>query len=171
MRRFGVYAVAAAVLLGVVGGCAYTPSSHYARKLFSNDIYVEIHIDKVEPENAPFIKDEMNRIVYNRFKGHVVTDKKRADSQIFVDYRGSSFSPLTYRDGYVTRYRVNVNTHFVMLTPKGKIEKNIVTFYDADIQQSALTSSTLRIEAIKKGLQKALDEFIAYAAAKGALVK
>jgi hypothetical protein len=58
-----------------------------------------------------------------------------------------------------------------MLTPKGKIEKNIVTFYDADIQQSALTSSTLRIEAIKKGLQKALDEFIAYAAAKGALVK
>ena len=153
----------------MLGACAYVPSSHMAKRLFADTIYVEVHVDKVEPENAPFIKDEMNRMIYNRFKGHVVTDKRLADSQIYVDYTGSTFYPLTYRDGYVTRYRVRVNTRFTMMTPKGKFFKRISTVYDADIQQSALTSSTLRIQAIKQGLQKALDQFLAYASAKGLL--
>jgi hypothetical protein len=154
------------VSMFLLAACAYTPSSHLAKKLFADNIYAEVYVDKVEPENAPFVKDEINRMIYNRFKGHVVTDKKLADTQLYIDYRGSTFYPLTYRDGYVTRYRVRVRVHFTMITPKGTLRKTISTVYDADIQESALTSSTLRIEAIKKGLQKALDEFLAYASAQ-----
>jgi hypothetical protein len=161
--RKGAVAILWMILLTA---CAYTPSSHLTKKLFSDNVYVEVHVDKVEPENAPFVKDEMNRIVYNRFKGHIVNDKKLADSQIYVNYAGSTFYPLTYRDGYVTRYRVRVRVRFTMITPKGTLRKTISTVYDADIQESALTSSTLRIEAIKKGLEKALDEFLAYASAQ-----
>ncbi|MCF6207027.1 MAG: LPS assembly lipoprotein LptE [Sulfurovum sp.] len=125
-------------------------------------------VDRAEPENAPYVKDEMNRIIYQRFKGHVVS-KEHADTELYIDYRGSSFSPLTYTNGYVTRYRANIRVHFTMVTPKGRLSKSITAIHEADIQESSLTSSTLRIEAIRVGLQKALDEFLAYASAKGVL--
>ena len=40
---------------------------------------------------------------------------------------------------------------------------------ESDIQASSLTSSALRTEAIREGLEKALDEFLAYVSAKGML--
>jgi hypothetical protein len=57
-----------------------------------------------------------------------------------------------------------------METKQGKLSKNISTIVEADIQASSLTSSTLRTEAIRVGLAKSLDEFIAYVSAKGMLV-
>ena len=150
--------------------CAYQPSSHVIRNLFAENVYVEVHVDRAEPENAPFVKDEMNKIVYNRFKGHIVP-KDQAQSQIYITYAGSYFAPLSYKDGYVTRYRTYVNVRFDMLTKDGKISKNIRTIYEADIENSALTSNALRIEAIKKGLAKAMDEFLAYASARSAQMK
>ncbi len=153
----------------IVTACGYKPSAHAVKQLFGDSVYVEVNVDRAEPENAPYVKDEMNRIVYTRFKGHVTT-KEAADTQIYITYAGSSFTPLSYTGGYVTRYRTNVRARFRMITPKGQLAKTISTVYEADIDQSSLTSSALRIEAIKKGLEKALDEFMAYASAKGMLV-
>jgi hypothetical protein len=96
----------------------------------------------------------MNRLIYTRFKGRV-TSKEQAGSQIRISYAGSSFTPLAYEDGYVTRYRANI-----------RVTKNITAIHEADIHASSLTSSTLRTEAIRKGLEKALDEFLAYISAK-----
>ncbi len=57
-----------------------------------------------------------------------------------------------------------------MLTKEGQIKKDIMAVrVESDIQASSLASSTLRTEAIRKGLQKALDEFLAYVSAKGML--
>ena len=148
--------------------CGYKPSAHAVRNLFSDSVYVEVNVDRAEPENAPYVKDEMNKIIYQRFKGHVAS-KEAAESQIYIDYKGSSFTPLTYTDGYVTRYRANVRVHFRMVTKQGVLSKTISAIYESDINQSSLQSSALRIEAIKKGLEKALDEFMAYASAKGML--
>jgi len=125
-------------------------------------------VDRVEPENAPFVKDEINRLVYTRFKGRVVS-KEEAQSQIRISYSGSTFTPLAYEAGYVTRYRANVRVRFAMLTKEGKINKTITAVHEADIQESSLSSSTLRTEAIRQGLTKALDEFLAYVSAKGML--
>jgi hypothetical protein len=55
------------------------------------------------------------------------------------------------------------------VTKQGVLTKTISAIYESDINQSSLQSSALRIEAIKKGLEKALDEFMAYASAKGML--
>jgi hypothetical protein len=150
-------------------GCGYKPSAHAVKNLFSDSVYVEVNVDRAEPENAPYVRDEMNRIIYQRFKGRVVS-KEAAQSQIYIDYRGSSFTPLTYTNGYVTRYRANVRVRFHMVTKKGVLNKTISAIYESDINESSLQSSALRIEAIKKGLEKALDEFMAYASAKGVLV-
>lgn len=149
--------------------CGYKPSVHYISAIFTDAVYVEVVVDKVEPENAPFLKDEMNRLIYTRFKGRVA-DKSQASSSIRVSYGGSTFSPLAYVDGYVTRYRANIKVHFAMQTKQGKLNKTITAIVESDIQASSLTSSTLRTQAIAKGLEKALDEFVAYVSAKGMMV-
>jgi len=147
--------------------CGYKPSSHYIKNIFTDAVYVEVEVDAIEPENAPYIKDEMNRLVYQRFGGKVVS-KAQATSEIHVNYRGSSYYPIAYEDGYVTRYRVNIRVDFTMKTKDGSIlKKRISSRVESDIQASSLTSSALRVEALRKGLEKALDEFLSYVSAKG----
>jgi len=148
--------------------CGYKPSSHMIKNIFEESVYVEVIVDRVEPENATYVKDEMNRLVYTRFKGRV-TSKEEAKSQIIINYAGSSFVPLAFEGGYVTRYRANIRVRFTMITKEGKINKTITSMVESDIQASSLTSSALRTDAIRKGLGKALDEFLAYVSAKGML--
>ena len=150
--------------------CGYKPSSHYIKKTFTDTVYVEVIVDRAEPENAPFIKDEMNRLVYNRFKGRV-TSKEQAGSSIRISYSGTTFTPLAYENGYVTRYQVNVRVRFDMVTKQGKMTKSISTIFESDIHASSVNSSALRTRAIGKGLEKALDEFLAYVSAKSANTK
>ena len=150
----------------VLASCGYKPSSRMIKNVFTDTIYVEVNVDRVEPENAPFVKDEMNRLIYTRFKGRT-TSKEEATSKITITYAGSSYIPLAYKDGYVTRYRAHIRVHFDMLNKEGKTSKIIVSIVESDIQASSLTSSTLRTESIRKGLEKALDEFLAYVSAKG----
>jgi len=152
----------------MISACGYKPSSHMIKNVFEDSVYVEVIVDRVEPENAAYVKDEMNRLVYTRFKGRV-TSKEEAKSQIIISYAGSSFTPLAYEDGYVTRYRANIRVRFDMVTKEGKLKKTISSIVESDIQASSLTSSALRTDAIRKGLGKALDEFLAYVSAKGML--
>ena len=157
-------------VLFVLTACGYKPSSHAIKNIFSDSVYVEVKVDRVEPENAPFVRDELNRMIYTRFKGRV-TSKENAQSQILADYRGSSFYPLAYEDGYVVRYRANIRVRFTMLTKEGKkLTKSISSRVESDIQASSITSSVLRTEAIRKGLEKALDQFLGYVTAKGMLM-
>ena len=155
------------MLLGV-GACGYRPSSHLVDTIFTDSVYVEVVVDRVEPENAPFLKDEMSRIVYQRFKGRV-RSKEEAQSQIILSYKGSTFVPLAYEDGYVTRYRTTVRTHFDMVTKEGKLSRDIESLVDSDIEESSINSSALRIESIGIALRKNLDQFMAYVSAKGML--
>ncbi|WP_297525026.1 hypothetical protein [Sulfurovum sp.] len=163
-----LFTLIAAMLL--LTACGYKPSSHLIRHVFSDKIYVKVVIDRVEPENAPYVKDEMNRLVYTRFKGHLVP-KEQAESRIRIDYKGSTFTPLAYENGYVVRYRANIRVKFDMVTKQGELSKTISSIFESDIEESSLTSSALRTEAIRKGLGKALNEFLAYASAKGMLVE
>lgn len=148
--------------------CGYKPSSHYIKNIFTDKISVEVLVDKAEPENAPFVKDELNRLVYTRFKSRVV-NKTEASNHISISYSGSTFSPIAYTDGYVTRYMANINVNFTMITKKGLLKKRVSTIVESDVQASSLLSASLRNEAIRKGLEKALDEFLAYVSAKGVL--
>ena len=157
-------------LLLILTACGYKPSSYYIQNMFEDKIYVEVEVDSMEPENAPFVKDEMNRLIYTRFHGHVVDKKEEAENYIKVKYRGSSFQPIAYREGYVTRYRANIRVKFKMKTKDGIVTRSISSRHEDDIQASSLASSTLRTEAIRKGLAKALDQFIAYTSAKGVMI-
>ena len=156
------------IIVFLISACGYKPSSHMTKHIFTDTVYVEVLVDRAEPENAPFLKDEMNRLVYTRFKGQVVA-KEQAQSQIRLSYAGSTFTPLAYKEGYVTRYRTNVKVRFDMVNKEGKVSKTISSIVESDIEESSLASSALRTEAIRIGLGKALDEFLAYVSAKGML--
>jgi len=160
------------VILAVVlfTACGYKPSSQYIKHIFTDAVYVEVKVDAIEPENAPFVRDEMNRMVYTRFKGRV-TSKEEASSRIYVNYKGTSFVPLAFEDGYVTRYRADIRVNFKMETKDGIINKRIVSRVEENIQASSFTSSLLRIEAMRLGLARALDQFIAYVSARGLMAE
>lgn len=151
-----------------VTACGYKPSSQVIQNVFSDKVYIKVYVDRVEPENAPFVRDEMNRIVYTRFKGQVVS-KEQAQSQIHVSYAGSTFVPLAFANGYVTRYLVTVRMHFEMWTKEEKVTKDITSIVESDIETSSLASSAIKIEALRKGLEKGMDEFLAYVSARGIL--
>lgn len=167
-KRFTIHYALFALITLLFVSCGYKPSSHVIKNVFTDKVYVKVIVDRVEPENAPFVRDEMNRMVYTRFKGRVVS-KEDAQSQIRISYAGSTFMPLSYANGYVTRYMVNIRVHFDMLTKDGRITKDITSMVESDIEASSLSSSTLRIEALRKGLEKVMDEFLAYVSAKGML--
>jgi len=169
-KRFTFYPILFTMITLLLVSCGYKPSAHYIQNVFSDAVYVEVEVDRAEPENAPFVKDEMNRLVYTRFKGKVVP-KDQAESEIYISYRGTTFQGLAYEDGYVTRYRARVRVNFRMKTKQGELKKRISAIHEADIHASSFASSSLRTEAIRKGLEKALDEFLAYVSAKGALME
>ena len=156
------------IILLIMSGCGYKPSSHYIKNVFSDSVYVDVKVSHKEPENAPFVKDALHRMIITRFKGNVVP-KEQAESIIVASYEGSTFSPMSYDlHGYITRYRANVRVRFDMVTKKGKVSRTIISMVESDIEPSSVLSSNLRIEAIRLGLAKALDQFLAYTSAQGA---
>ena len=114
------------------------------------------------------IKDEMRKVIYSRFHSKIVS-KDKADSKILISYGGATITPLSFdSNGFVTKYRINLRIKFkVNSKTKGRFTKTIRTTYESDIQESGKNQSTLRAEAIEKGLSSAIDEFVAYIAMKG----
>jgi len=161
-NRLKLFVILVGLLL--ITACGYKPSSHMVGNTFDENIYVEVEVDRAEPENAPFVKDEINRLVYTRFKRRVVS-KEQAGSSIHISYAGTTFTPLAYENGYVSRYRVNVRVQFDMMTKEGRVKKNITTIVESDIQSGSVDSSVYKTEAIRVGLEKALNEFMAYVSA------
>ncbi len=131
------------------------------------NIFIDIIVDKIEPQSALHIKDEMRKVVYSRFHSKVVS-KERADSKIVIS-SGATITPLSFdNNGFVTKYRINLSIKFqVDSKTKGKFTKTIHTTYESDIEESGKNQSELRTEAIENGLNSAIDEFVAYIATKG----
>ncbi|HHO41963.1 MAG TPA: hypothetical protein ENN12_01215 [Epsilonproteobacteria bacterium] len=163
--------LAGAILVFLVVGCGYKPSAHYVKEVLNVDsVWVDINVDSAEPENAPFLKDELHRLVIVRLGGKLAKERQ-TKNVMRVSYDGTTFTPLAYdRFGYVTRYQTLVRTRFSFVDQEGKRwAKTISTLSDESISDNALHASALRIEAIKKGLEKSVDEFLSYLSVKGAL--
>jgi len=150
-------------------GCGYKPSAHFIKKIFDGPIFVEVVVSPKEPENAATLKDDLHRMVLRRFKGEL-TDDSNAKNKIVASYGGTSFEPVGYDgNGYITRYKVAVTIAFTLITPKGRFDKAITAYREKDIQGSSQFISTVRTEAIREGMESAIDEFMAFVSAKGAL--
>ncbi len=166
-----------AISLLLLIGCGYKPSAHYVKSVFEDSVFVDVQVDSEEPENAVYVKDALRRMVITRFKGKLVP-KDQADSIIEASYDGTDFVPVSYdENGYITRYRANIRMKFKIQTKKienGKtkkinLSKSIGAYVEEDIHASSSLSSALRILAIRRGMEKALDQFLAYVATQGVI--
>lgn len=157
------------LLIAVITGCGYQPSSKYVKNVFDESVYVEVKVDPSEPENAPYLTDELRKIVIQRFNGKIAP-KDEAKNSIIATYKGTQFIPIAYdQAGYITRYATIVKVEFEMKDKNGKnFHKTITATSQEGVSQSALATSTSRILSIKLGLQKATDEFISFVSATGA---
>ena len=101
--------------------------------------------------------------------GNRVTDDVQAPDRLNVSYRVVSLLALGYDvNGYVERYRVNLETSFDLLTGGRHLHKTIRTTHEADVTPSALKSSHAKRAAIKACAVKAVDQFIAFVASHAA---
>ena len=159
----------ATILLFALTACGYKPSAHYIKNVFDNTVYVDVVVSHMEPENAVYVRDALHGMIINRFGGKIVP-KAQAQTIISASYDGTTFSPISYdSNGYITRYRANVRMRFEIQTSKGNFQRSIRSTVEEDISASSTLSSSLRIEAIRVGMARALDQFLAYAASQGAL--
>lgn len=150
-------------------GCGYQPSVNYTKKVFDGPVFVEVVIDRVEPENAPFLTDELRRIVVSRF-GNKVNTKEEATNKIRAAYKNIEFIPLAYDiNGYTTTYKTVATIDFTLTDKNGKsYSKQInASTYDS-ASTSSLQSMTLKQLAIKRVLEQATDEFVSYITSLGA---
>jgi len=158
------------LILFLLVGCGYKPSSHFAPETIGQKVYTEVIVSLSDPQNAVLIKDAIHKALYSRFK-RTVTSKNRADSIIRVSYQSIRFIPLQYdRNGYVIHYQAHISLKFEFIRGGKKDERVIIGRYEFPIRPSAIISTSLRFEAIEKGSMRALDEFIAYLETKGAFV-
>ena len=148
-------------------GCGYRPSSTVTPKTIGGKVYTEVKVSLSDPENAVLVKDALNSAIQSRLKSRLTT-KNKADSIIKVVYKSIKFDPLQYdKNGYVIYYQANINLKFQFIK-NNKIKERLITGrYSFPIRPSAIISTSLRFEAIKKGSIKALDQFIAYLSSLG----
>jgi outer membrane lipopolysaccharide assembly protein LptE/RlpB len=149
-------------------GCGYQPSINYTKKVFDTPVFVEVTIDRIEPENAPFLTDELRRIVVSRF-GHKVSTKEEATNKIKAIYKNIEFIPLAYDiNGYTTTYKTIATIDFALTDKNGKSYSKKITAstYDS-ASTSSLQSTTLKQLAIKRVLEQATDEFVSYVTVLG----
>jgi len=158
------------LLLGtlLLFSCGYKPTAHSVKSILGDKVYIDVQINQTDPESSVYIKDKLISIFYNRFHA-TLAPKTQATSRIVVSY-GATISPLSYdSNGFVNKYSINLGMVFrISSQHKANFVKAINSRYESDIQESGKNQSILRLEAIQKGVEIALDEFVAYLAIMGA---
>jgi len=160
------------ITLGVftLTACGYRPSAHFAQKIIGEKVYTDVDVSLSNPENAVLTKDGLNRALQTRLKT-IVTRKEDADSMIGVRYEGIKFIPLQYdRNGYVVHYQVNMTLRFTFEKDGHYEERRTIGRYEFPILPTAIIAYDVQLRAIEQSSKKALDQFIAYIAAKGYFV-
>jgi len=169
-KNFSIQCLFLLVILTLVSGCGYRPSSHFAKKVLGDRIYTKVDVSLATPENSVLTKDALNKALRTRLKT-IVTRKENADSMLSVIYENITFIPLQYdKNGYVVEYQVNLKLKFTF-EKDGKVEtKRTIGRYEFPVLPSAIIAYDIQLKAIEQSSVKALDQFFAYISSKGYFV-
>jgi len=150
----------------ILVACGYKPVSHYTAHSIQPPLYLQVTLSSKEPDSGISLKDSLRQAIIHRL-AIPVTTQRNAPSKLIVNYNHISYTALSYdANGYVERYRVNVVTQFDLTSGKTHTQRKITTTHEADVTPNALESSYAKEEAIKACTQKAVDQFIAFIAAR-----
>lgn len=150
-----------ALLIFIVAGCGYKPSSHYAKERIKGNVFVDIDVSIEDPKNSVMIKDAMSEMLISRFGTKLVYNKEIADTILNLKLNKVSMNVLQYdAQGYEKLYQalVNIKVNYVSNEHKGSV---IVSgTYDFSVDGQDEISEAKRFEAIKNASSKALEEII-----------
>lgn len=170
MNRNGLFIRALAVhllLLIVLAGCGYQPSSKYTRQVTGETVSTRVLISMQDPENTVIIKDAVDTAIIMRFKSSL-RDYGQAQTHLDIFLNSVAFSPLQYdNNGYIITYRTTIVLRIVRYTGKTSKTYKAKGTYDFAIEPNAIISDQARFTAIEFGSAKAIDSFIAQVAAEG----
>jgi len=156
-----------ALLLTLLSGCGYLPSSKEARKVMGESVSTKVIISMTDPENTVVLKDALDEAVIRRFQTNL-RHKKNAQTHLDIALQSVNFSALQYdENGYVISYRTTINLSITRITASFTKRYSAVGNFDFTINPNAIITDQQRFEAISKSATKALDSFVAQVAAEG----
>lgn len=146
-------------LLFTFTGCGYKPSSYYAKGAIEGKVFVDVVLNIKSSNNATYIKDEVNKMVLNRFKGELTDDKKSADSIILINLKSISHSAIvTDSDGYIKTYRATVNAAVTYRSKDDDFKSvSFSDYHDYSIDSSSVISTSKKNEAVRIASMKAIS--------------
>jgi len=156
-----------ALIVTLISGCGYHPSSKEARKVMGETVSTEIIISMEDPENTVVLKDALDEAVIRRFQSNL-RHRKDAGTHLQIELNSVGFTALQYdSNGYIISYRTTINLAVIRMTTNFSKRYNAVGNYDFTISPNAIITDQQRFDAIAKSATKALDSFVAQVAAEG----
>lgn len=160
----------------LVLGCGYKPIAQNIANILGNSVYVNVKINKQEPQNSVWINDAVREGVVSRL--HLgLAQEDSASSSILVSIKSIDYQALSYDElGYITSYKVKLSLNFSTTFKNGEVvEKTTSAEHDFSISRKlkdtrfadSVISDAERFEAIKEASKEAFDEYISYLAILG----
>ncbi|NQY52491.1 MAG: hypothetical protein HRT42_02855 [Campylobacteraceae bacterium] len=141
--------------------CSYKPSVYYAKKEFSNNIYVDLDINLEDPKNSVLIKDAMNKLIISRLDSKLVKRKIEADKVVYIKLSKVSISEIQYDEkGFTKLYRASVNILVKVISLKEVKSFNVSGIYDFSLDDKSIINDSKRFDAIKNASNKALEQVL-----------
>ena len=155
------------LIVGLLTGCGYKPSSYYAKAEIEGEVYVDLEIDIDNTQNSIYVKDAMNEMIINQFNASLTNDKENADTYVLVELGDVSHNSVSSDGaGYTESYRTTVNIK-IKYTKKGKETKtlSVSDYYDYTVDSDSVVTDQKKKVAIKIASRKALSNILSKIAA------
>ena len=115
-----------------------------------------------------YIKDEINKMVLNRFHALLTPNRDEADSVILVNLRSIIDTALeTDNSGYVKTYRTSVKASISYKTANNDFKTlSVSDYHDYTVDSSSVVTTAKRNEAVKIASMKAISDLFSKMAVK-----
>ena len=159
------------IVVILLSGCGYRPSSKYAREVLGNSITTDIVISSQDPANTVIIKDAVDASLVEVFHARL-TSSKYADTHLSIVLNSPSYSPIQYdTNGFVIAYRTVVGLSITRETKDIRKTYAVSGTYDFSVSPNSVLTDQERFDAIKFASAKAISSFIAQVSAEGSTIK
>jgi len=159
------------ILVLIISGCGYTPSSKFAREVMGEKISTSIHISAQDPENTVIIKDAVDEAIIEVFHASL-RSRDESDTHLDISISDPSYSPIVFdKDGFIIGYKMSLSLS--ILRHHSGVTKHYLLngTYDFTVSPNAVVTDQERFEAIKYSAAKAIRSFVAKVSAEGATAK
>lgn len=157
MRHLITIFVALGVLIEFFGCAGYQPVATLNKKVFNDEIYARVIVDKENPNNSVLIQNAINEIIVNKFDATIQNSKNDIKTNMIIRTKNINFDPISYdENGYIVSYK-NIVTLEILYNGTTYTNTGIYTF---SIESQSTITQAKRFEAIQEASSKALDSFI-----------